>query len=247
MREVERDHGPTRSAAASGAAQMKQPVDRYTWQQVVYSEHGPRSAVARTILIAVSLHMDANGQNAWPSQATIARRALVSPRSVVAKLEAAEHDGWIARYEAGRSGKGWRLYRYEATVPDAVYETLPEKPWEADPTWQRRASSASPCTERSASSESRSPQGGANGGGKVVQTGPDGGAKVAEGSAPGAHKSSLLNLPSESSLRRNVRRTRTAGRKSVLQIDEQDPEVQRRRKLADAEIERLAREKALPK
>ena len=111
---------------------MPQPVDRYRWQQAICSEQGPQSATARLILLAVSLHMDSDGMNAWPAQRTLAKRALVSRRSIVTHLELAERDGWVKRYAARSGGHGWRLDGYEAVVPDDVYVTLPEKPWEAD-------------------------------------------------------------------------------------------------------------------
>lgn len=116
---------------------MPQPIDRYTWQQQVCGELGPANPTARLILMVISLHMNAQGENAWPSQATIAARARVTRRIVNKHLEIADRQGWLARYPAGRNGQGWRLDGYAAVVPDAVYDKLPEKPWEADATWQR--------------------------------------------------------------------------------------------------------------
>src|SRR5262249_52269431 len=114
-----------------------QPVDVYAWRNAVLSDAGPPNPVMRLVLMAVSLHMRSDGTGAWPSQATLANRTAVSRRSVITHLEAAERDGWVRRYTAGRNGRGWRLCGYEAVVPTAVYWTLPERPWEADPTWRR--------------------------------------------------------------------------------------------------------------
>jgi hypothetical protein len=127
---------------------VPQPVDRYNWQQQVCGEHGPGSPTARLVLLAISLHMNAQGANAWPSQATIARRSCVSTRVVVKHLGIAERQGWLKRYEAGRNGQGWRLTGYEAVLPDHVYELLPERPWESDPKWQRREPRSPPLPER---------------------------------------------------------------------------------------------------
>lgn len=116
---------------------MAQPVDRYSWQQAICGEQGPQNPIARLVLLIISLHMNAEGVNAWPSQETIARRALVSRRSVVKHLKIAERIGWVARHPAGFHKQGWRRDGYEAVVPDAVYNTIPERPWEADPQWRR--------------------------------------------------------------------------------------------------------------
>jgi hypothetical protein len=211
------------------------PVDRYCWQQAICGKDGPQSSTARLLLLALSLHMDADGMNAWPSQATLARRALVSRRSVVTHLEAAERDGWVTRYAAGRNGKGWRLDGYEATVPDAVYAALPQRPWESDPTWRRGERAAPPYahqgSERVAPPSSTSSsttnaivaEGGANGARDVVQLTTEGGATGAERGERGAHESSLPNLPYESSLRGEGALTRTASpKRGCAKAEEED-------------------------
>lgn len=132
--------------------------------------------------------MDSQGGNAWPSQATLAKRALVTRRSVIHHLEIAERQGWIARHWAGRNGQGWRLTGYEATVPDEVYKSLPDKPWEADPTWERgeRVSPPNPLLHRKGG-ESDAPKV-VNGAQKVVN--------LTQKVVNDVH----TNLPSESSL-----------------------------------------------
>lgn len=175
-------------------------VDRYTWQQAVCGEQGPKSSTARLVLLTVSLHMDAQGMNAWPSQATLARRACVSRRSVTTHLDQAQRDGWITRTTAGRNGQGWRLTGYEASVPDDVYRSLPERPWESDPEWKR---GERPAPRNAYGGEAAAPpqsERGATDTADVAQLTTERGATGAEGGAPGAHESSLLNLPSESSL-----------------------------------------------
>jgi hypothetical protein len=191
--------------------------------------------------MVISLHMDADGLSAWPSQKTIATRALVSRRSVVTHLEEAEQEGWVRRYDARPDGPGWRLCGYEATVPDAVYEALPERPWEVDPSWRRGEHDAPRCpVERGESAAPRSPTGnlahaerGANVTRDVVQLTTERGATDASRGAKLLH----TNLPSESSqessLRRNVRLTRTSSANGSDEARATDPE--KIRKLLDIE------------
>jgi hypothetical protein len=103
---------------------VPQRIGVFEWQKAVCSEHGPSSSVARLILMVVSLHMDPDGGNAWPSQETIAERAAITSRCVVTHLGNAVRLGWLRRYTAGRTKQDWRLNGYEATVPDDVYPLL---------------------------------------------------------------------------------------------------------------------------
>lgn len=171
---------------------MPQPVDRYMWQQQVCGEHGPRSPTTRLVLLAISLYMDSQGGRAWPSQETIARRASVTRRAVVTHLEIAEQLGWVNRYDAGRTGQGWRLCGYEAVVPDDVYASLPARPWETDPTWKRSESRSPPQGEALRKQSAR----GEGWGSSVVNVPPRRGASDASRGEPRSHESSLPNLPS---------------------------------------------------
>lgn len=128
---------------------MSFPVDRWQWQQSIASEQGPRGGKLRMVLMALSLHMKADGTGAWPSQALLSKRADVGRRTVQRALESAERNGWLVRQQSKRSGQAWRLTEYEATVPDAVAETLTERPWE-DPQWQRGATVTPPSEKRGA-------------------------------------------------------------------------------------------------
>ena len=173
---------------------MPKSVDRYRWQQAILSKTGPANATARLILISISMHMNSRGESAWPSQATIAMRAFVSRRSVVKHLEAAVRDGWISRYGAGRNGQGWRLSGYLAVVPDDVYDKLPERPWETDRQWKRGQPSERVAPAIAAAGESRPAT--------VVNVTAERGECGAKDGEPSAHKSSLLNLTNELSLKR---------------------------------------------
>jgi hypothetical protein len=103
---------------------VPQRIGVFEWQKAVCSEHGLSNSVARLILMVISLHMDPDGSNAFPSQETIAERAKVTTRSVVTHVGKAVRLGWLRKYTAGRTGQGWHLNGYEATVPDDVYPLL---------------------------------------------------------------------------------------------------------------------------
>src|SRR5437762_4430771 len=152
---------------------MPQRSDTWPWQQALCSEHGPPSAPRRLILLVLATFMDPDGSNARPSQATLAKCALISRRSVVTHLEAAKREGWLATYPAGRNGQGWRLSGYEATVPDAVYATLKTSKAGARRSPRREGKGGELAAPRP-------PEGGATDDTKVVQM-------AHEGGAPGAH------------------------------------------------------------
>ncbi len=114
------------------------PVDTYRWRDAILSENGPRNATARLVLLVIAQHMKADGSAAWPSQELIARRACVTDRVVRTHLEIAARQGWIERTRIRRDhGRNWYFTEYSATVPPAVYDRLPERPWESDPDWRR--------------------------------------------------------------------------------------------------------------
>jgi Helix-turn-helix domain len=220
---------------------VPQSVDRYRWQQAVCGEHGPKSPTGRLVLMVISLHMDAAGKNAWPSQATVAKRARVSRRTVVTHVKAAERDGWICRCIAGRTRQGWRLSAYEAQVPDAVYSTLREKPWETDPNW-KGGERVSPLKghqcEPAAPVQAERPERGANSAPGVVQPTTEGGATDAKPGESGAHKSFLPNPPYKSSLlgKGALARTGTFERFCDKGKPETDEEAKRKRSAIIADL-----------
>jgi DNA-binding Lrp family transcriptional regulator len=220
--------------------EVPQSVDRFRWSQAVCSEQGPAGSITRLVLLVISLHMDADGTRAWPSQQTIASRARISRRSVVTHLESAEREGWVSRYVAGRNSQGWRLSGYKATVPDRVYPTLPDKPWDADPNWKRGERSDPPIPQRgepSAQAQVEEPRRGVSGIGDVVKGLAVRCATGEKRGEPGAHKSSLLNLPSESSLRGNVRlRAREFETFCEKEKPGEDQEADRRRSTTIADL-----------
>jgi Helix-turn-helix domain len=117
---------------------VPQPIDVYAWRNAIMSDNGPTNPLARLVLMAVSLHMKADGTGAWPAQKLLAVRACMGERSVRRHLEIAERLGWIERTRTRRDkGRAWYRTEYAACVPDDVYVNMPERPWESDPTWRR--------------------------------------------------------------------------------------------------------------
>lgn len=94
------------------------PVDR--WRNAVLSKDGPRDPSTRLMLMTLSMHMDPDGTNAWPSQKTLATRTGLTRRTVQRHLRLAEHDGWIARGRGPKHGRNWRLTSYQACLPEGV-------------------------------------------------------------------------------------------------------------------------------
>ena len=79
-----------------------QPVDRYQWADCVASEQGPRDPLTRFVLLALAMHMDPDGSNAWPSQRTLAMRTGWCRRTVQFHL---------------KIGRGGRLGLRESEAP----------------------------------------------------------------------------------------------------------------------------------
>jgi len=113
------------------------PVDVFRWRDAIASELGPTRACERLLLLTISLHMNKDGIRAWPSQETLSIRTALSLRTVKRRLKSLVEQGWIARQIVRRRGQAWRGTEYAAVVPDGVYRSIPDRPWEIDPTWRR--------------------------------------------------------------------------------------------------------------
>jgi hypothetical protein len=83
----------------------------FAWRNALASEEGPAVAVDRHVALSLSLYMDRDGQSAWPSQDTLARRTGLTDRTVGRALERLCDDLWIER-QARKSPKGNRHKRY---------------------------------------------------------------------------------------------------------------------------------------
>jgi len=99
--------------------------------------------------------MDQQGDNAWPSQKTLATRSGLSERCVRRHLQIAARGGWLDVRDKQPKGKGWRLHEYGATVPAKAGGCLEEHPWEADSSWRRAERHAAPEGEERRASPNR--------------------------------------------------------------------------------------------
>jgi hypothetical protein len=195
---------------------MPQPVDLYVWRNAIASVNGPQNPQTRLTLLVLSLHMRSDGTGAWPSQAFLAKRTGQCRRTIIEHLADAELEGWIVR-TTQRRGQVKTITTYEATVPDDVYNTLPERPWESDPTWRRGESVAPPRSATNAPAVTRNVTGSASDDRKVVQPASEvvqltagGGATGVIGGATDDHRNSSSNssrtlqgtLPREGALSR---------------------------------------------
>ena len=91
----------------------------FQWRNLVCSEHGPKSTT-RLVLIVLSLHMNSDGGSCFPSVETVAKRAGISKRAVCEHLNLAATLGWITRFRKGESGRSWRKWHYQATIPNPL-------------------------------------------------------------------------------------------------------------------------------
>jgi DNA-binding MarR family transcriptional regulator len=105
---------------------VPQRVDAWQWTQLILSEHAPSGQSHRLVLLAIAAHALASQTEAWPSQATIARRAQLSPRQVQRILPMLEAASWVLRSEVAATGQAWRRTVYHFVVPDGL--PLPARP-----------------------------------------------------------------------------------------------------------------------
>jgi hypothetical protein len=116
--------------------------ERWQWRELVASEHGPSDPSTRLVLFVLSLHMNQDGINAWPSQALIAKRTGLSERSVRTHVALAEKAEFLSIYQKRQPGKAWFVHEYVAVIPDRLEQFCTSKPWEVDPDYRRPAKSA---------------------------------------------------------------------------------------------------------
>lgn len=118
--------------------------DKYNWQRIFASKNGPSSDGVRLVLHTLALHMSKEGENAFPSQETIAEESDLSIRSVKSNLAKAVAGGWIFRFaRPGRKAHAHIQHQYTATIPEKFNGLWEAPPWELDPTWERQHVSVS--------------------------------------------------------------------------------------------------------
>lgn len=118
---------------------MAVDCDRWNWRELVASELSGLPPTTRLVLLTISLHMNENGANCWPSQASIVKRTGLSERAVREHLDIAERYQWIRVEQRRRPGKAWFNHQYYPIVPDKLADEIKAAPWEDDPKWERPA------------------------------------------------------------------------------------------------------------
>ncbi len=118
---------------------MALECERWQWRELIASENGPSDPSTRLVLLVLSLHMNQVGENAFPAQELIAKRAGLSVRSVRTHLNLAADAEWLRIYQKAQKGKAWFVHEYMATIPDRLAGLRTSKPWVDDPKWERPA------------------------------------------------------------------------------------------------------------
>ena len=98
----------------------------FTWRSALSSSAGPKSAVTRHILLAISLYMSEKGEGAFPSMERLADDTGLSVRSIKKHVPLAEELGWLKVIKKRGRGQGWKRNDYKATIPDNYYQKMEE-------------------------------------------------------------------------------------------------------------------------
>lgn len=97
------------------------PTDRFTWERTVRNAPGVTSTQL-FVLLTIATYMNADGQQARPSQKTLGEVTGLSTRTVRAHLTASVDGGWLIRVKRGhRKGDGTTVTSlYRASLPQAA-------------------------------------------------------------------------------------------------------------------------------
>jgi hypothetical protein len=99
-------------------------VDKFDWQRAITSDQGPASPTTRHVLLTLSIFMDQDGDNCFPSTRKISSATGLSERSVCTHLDLAASAGWIEKIERTKSGQGWKRHSYKASLPKNVLKEV---------------------------------------------------------------------------------------------------------------------------
>lgn len=107
---------------------MGRPADEHRaiiWRNAFLGDGGP-AATVRYVLLLLSTYMDADGDKAYPSYDTLARRLGVNVSTVRRAVKDAEKAGWVQIVKR-RGGSGGHFRQYLPTFPDGwALRLLPE-------------------------------------------------------------------------------------------------------------------------
>jgi len=107
--------GIAKSLASSFKPETMQVSFKTRWQQAIL-ESGLGSGFAH-VLMALSLWMDADGRNCYPTEETIAERIGITRKSVSEHLRRAVEYGFLSRYPHTEKGRRGFNYGYIAQIP----------------------------------------------------------------------------------------------------------------------------------
>lgn len=107
--------GIAKSIASSFRPEATQTSFKTRWQQAVL-ESRLGSGFAH-VLLTLSMYMDVDGRNCYPTEETIAERIGVTRKSVSKHLNLAVDIGFLNRYQRSKEGKRGFSYGYIAQIP----------------------------------------------------------------------------------------------------------------------------------
>lgn len=93
--------------------------DRIRWWRQL-RDRGPQQRGVRQLLFVLSSWMNDDGSRCFPSQAEIARAAVLTEKATQRLLKTAEREGWVRVIQERTRGHGWRRCRYVPTLPIPV-------------------------------------------------------------------------------------------------------------------------------
>lgn len=96
---------------------MADEVDRWQWEALFASAHGPKKAATRHVLHVLRMHLFKDTKSIFPSQKRIAEMTGLEVKAVGRHLEHAVKSGWLKRRENKRRGKVGVWHQYIPTIP----------------------------------------------------------------------------------------------------------------------------------
>ncbi len=104
-----------RSMSSGFKPEASQKSFKTQWQQAII-ESGFGAGFSH-VCISLSLWMDAEGRNCWPTEEAIAGRCHSTRKTVIEHLKTAEKYGFLTRYKHSTKGKRGFNYGYAAKLP----------------------------------------------------------------------------------------------------------------------------------
>lgn len=94
------------------------------WRRAILTPRLKASPSVKLVALALSVHMDPDGGNCFPSQALLAAETGLSVRSVMRSLAWLKKNRLLKVSSGARSkGKGWRYHIYFPTIPPVIVVT----------------------------------------------------------------------------------------------------------------------------